>query len=89
MLSPLQHFILDNAPLFWYVKLEAKIDLSIEAVVETILNYGDMPELKRLFDIVGIHNVANIFFRQISRPWINYHPRTVNFFKPYFAKHAQ
>ena len=88
MKNKLKQLILDNAPLFWSVKAEDKLNLSEEVVVETILSYGDIEDIKRLFQIIGIHRVAAIFQSQISYPRNNYHPRTKHFFQLYFNRHA-
>jgi len=81
-------FIKENSALFWYTPEEDKEHISIEFLVETILNYGDEKSVKKLFDLVGIKRVAEIFYKQTSRERINYHERTVNFFNLYFKRHA-
>lgn len=84
----IKEFIKENSSLFWWIKDEKKEDIDIELVVETILNYGNEKNVKKLFDLIGIKRVSSIFFRQISKKRTNYHPRTINFFKLYFQKHA-
>ncbi|MBN1905419.1 MAG: hypothetical protein JW927_10000 [Deltaproteobacteria bacterium] len=85
----IKEFIQQNGSLFWWVKPEEKMNISINAVVEAILNYGDEKSVKELFDLVGIKTIAEIFNKQISGKRSNYHKRTLNFFKLYFTKHAQ
>lgn len=82
-------FIKENSSLFWYIKEEEKENISIEFLIETILNYGDEKSVKKLFDLVGINKVAEIFYRQTSRKRVNYQKRTVHFFNLYFKRHAQ
>ena len=82
-------FIQENSSLFWWIKTEEKINISINALVEAVLNYGNEKSVKRLFDLVGIEKVADIFYRQISGKRSNYHKRTKHFFKIYFKRHAQ
>jgi len=85
----LKNYIKTNSALFWDIKESEKENLSIEAVVERMLSFGSFDEIKMLFQIVGIKKVAEIFFNQISRKRVNYHPRTVNYFKLYFEKNAR
>ena len=87
--SMIKTFIRENSVLFWYIPEEEKQNISIEFLIETILNYGDEKSVKKLFDLAGINKVAEIFYKQISRKRINYFPQVVNFFKLYFKRHAQ
>jgi len=82
-------FIRRYSYLFWYTPEDKKEDISINFLVETILNYGDEKSIKKLFELIGINKVAEIFYEQTSRQRINYHKRTVNFFDLYFKRHAQ
>jgi len=75
--------------LFWWIKEEAKENISLSFLTEAILNYGDLQDIKRLFELVGINNVAEIFYKQMFRMRTNYSPETINFFTLYFQKHAQ
>lgn len=85
----IKRFISENSSLFWWVKPTEKENISINAIVEAILNYGDEKSVKKLFDLLGIKTVANIFKKQIAGRRVNYHPRTVHFFNLYFKRHAQ
>ncbi|MCK4344803.1 MAG: hypothetical protein KAX05_05900 [Bacteroidales bacterium] len=82
-------FIKENTSLFWYVEDSEKQNITIEFLVETILNFGDEKSVKKLFDLVGINKVAEIFCKQTSRKRVNYQKRTVHFFNLYFKRHAQ
>ena len=86
--SEIEQFIQDNSSLFWWIKPEEKTDISINALVEAILNYGNEKSVKRLFDLIGIQAVADIFHKQISGERPNYHQRTKHFFQLYFKRHA-
>lgn len=86
--SDIKEFIRENRSLFWYIKEDAKEDISIDLLIETILNYGNEKSVKRLFDLLGIKKVAEIFYRQTSGKRINYSPRTLHFFNLYFKKNA-
>lgn len=81
-----QNIIRKKPYLAWWVK-DPK-NLSEPLLVEIILNYGDFPDVLKLFSTLGIKRVAEIFFEQISRERNNYKPETINFFKLYFARHV-
>ncbi len=81
--------VLKNASLFWSVNKKDLPYLSTEAVVETILSYGDVDDILLLFETIGLERTAAIFNKQVSRPRNNYHPRTLNYFKLYFKHNAQ
>ena len=84
----IKEFIRENSSLFWWIKEEEKENISIEFLVEMVLNYGDKKSVKKLFELVGIDKVANIFYKQTSRRRVNYFPQVVNFFDLYFKKNA-
>ena len=89
MNSPeIKEFIRENSSLFWWIKEEEKENISTEFLVETILNYGDEKNIKKLFELVGIDRVASIFYKQIAKRRMNYRPRTINFFRLYFNRNA-
>ena len=67
MNSPeIKSFIREYSQLFWYTPDEKKEEISLEFLVETILNYGDMNAVRKLFKIMGMKKVANIFFNSIN-----------------------
>jgi hypothetical protein len=84
----IKNFIRENEALFWGVKPDDKVNISLNVLVETILNYGNEKSVKRLFNLIGVETVAEIFFRQISGRRSNYHQRTKHFFEIYFKRHA-
>ncbi len=89
MSKDIKQFIRENEVLFWGVKPEEKENISLNVLVETILNYGNEQNLRALFELVGVKTVAEIFFRQISGKRSKYHQRTKHFFRLYFKRHAQ
>jgi hypothetical protein len=89
MSKDIKQFIRENESLFWGVKPEERENISLNVLVETILNYGNEKRVKTLFDIIGVKTVADIFFRQISGKRSNYRQRTKHFFQLYFKRHAQ
>ena len=92
MNSPeIKHFIREHSNLFWYTPEDKKEEISLEFLVETILNYGDIDAVLQLFNLLGIKNVAHIFFNSINlseRRKGNYHEITINYFTNVFKKHA-
>ncbi len=90
MNSPeIKTYIRENSNLFWYIPENKKEDISLELLVETILNYGDIKTIKRLFTILGINEVAKIFYNAKGRKKLNYYPEIHNFFTLYFKRYAQ
>jgi len=84
-------FIQEYSNLFWYTPEDKKEDISQEFIVETILNYGDMIAVKKLFKLYGIKKAAEIFFNSINiseRRKANYHELTLNYFTLLFKRYA-
>lgn len=81
-------FIRENASLFWYTPEDKKEEISHEFLVETILNFGDEKSVKKLFDLLGLEYVAEIFYKQTNRQRVNYFPQVVNYFSLYFDKYV-
>ncbi|MBI4945027.1 MAG: hypothetical protein HY840_01345 [Bacteroidetes bacterium] len=88
----IKQFIRENTALFWYIPEKAKENISHETLVEFILNYGDEKNVKKLFDLLGMEKVAEIFYKQThkenltARNRINYLKLVRNFFDLYFKK---
>ncbi len=86
----LKALIRKNADLFWYIADDKKEDLPLEVVVEFFLNYAQLEDVKKLFEVVGIRKVAEVFDKQVEI-WgerSNYIPVVQNYFKLYFKRHA-
>ena len=81
-----KQFIKDKSYLFWWIK--DKENISIDLLVETILNYGNEKDVKKLFNLIGIKNVKKIFKKQTAQKRKNYQPRTIHFFNLYFKQNA-
>jgi hypothetical protein len=80
MNSPeLKQLIRENSSLFWYIPDDKKEDISHELLVETILNYGNMDDLKQLIHIMGIKNLAKLFSELQGRKKLNFYPEIYNF----------
>jgi len=87
----IKSFIRAKSSLFWHIPEDKKEDISQELLVETILNYGNMEDVKKLFTLLGIDKVAEIFFSSINmsdRRRGNFHELTINYFTHLFKRHA-
>ncbi len=79
-------FVRKRKYLFWSTR---NYDgLSHGAVVEAILNYGDMNDVRELIALLGMQEVAKVFRENTNRPRINYRPEIKNYFQLYFQKYA-
>lgn len=79
-------FVRKRKYLFWSTK---NYDgLSKAAVVEGILNYGDMDDVRGLIQFLGLQEVAKIFRENTNRPRINYDRKIINYFSLFFNKYA-
>ena len=92
MHSPeIKAFIRSHSALFWSIPEDKKEEISEEVLVEYILNYGDMKSIRRLIDLLGMKQVADIFFRSVNlseRRKNNYHELTLNYFTLFFQRYA-
>ena len=83
-------FIEKRPHLVWYTQNYE--NLSLESIVEAVLNYGNWDDFQALIKILGIREVAKIF-RKKSKPSKigrqNYHPKIINYFNLYFNKYAR
>jgi len=79
-------FVRKRKHLFWSTK---NYDgLSKGAIVEGVLNYGDMNDVRELIELLGIQEVAKIFRQNTSRVRVNYDQKIVNYFSLFFKKYA-
>jgi hypothetical protein len=79
-------FIKQKPYLVWHVK---NLDnLSEESIVEHTLNYGDFDDVRKLFEILTIEKVAEIFRKQIKKKRSNYTPKVKNYFTLLFNKYV-
>ena len=85
----LKEFIKEHNKLFWYTPEDKKGEISIELLLETILNYGNQESVKRLFELIGVNKASKLFNMQISKKRDNYFAPVKNFYQLYFDRHAQ
>lgn len=89
--TSIKQYIKRHSNLFWYIPEDKKENISESLLVETILNYGETEDVVQLFNVVGIKEVAKIFFEATNRSERargNYYPEIYNFFKEVFAHYA-
>ena len=84
--SEIHDFIAQRTHLVWYVKDPRALDN--DAIVEAVLNYGDWRDVQEMIRILGISEVARIFFTHMQQPRCNYHVKTKHYFTLYFNKYA-
>jgi len=85
------NYIEARQALFWYSPAPKSETVSDELLVEHILNYGSMDDVRELFKVMNIKDVANIFFDSINkseRRRNNYHKIIINYFTLFFNKYA-
>jgi hypothetical protein len=82
-------YIQERRPLFWSVSDQKLTQISDELLVETILNYGTLEDVKSLFDVLGLAHTARIFYKTSGHGRrSNYFPEVANFFNLYFERYA-
>ncbi len=79
-------FIKKRPHLIWYTKNYK--NLSPEAIVEAVLNYGDWDDVQKMIQILGIKRTAQIFFKQAGQKRSNLRPEIKNYFRLYFNEYA-
>jgi len=67
---------------------DKKENVSIEFLLETILNYGSLESVKKMIELIGFEKAHEVFRKQISNERNNYFPPVKNFFELYFRRHA-
>jgi len=89
MNSPeIKAFIKENSALFWYTPEDKKEEISPEFLVETILNYGSVEDVKKLISLLGMKEMSRVFFNAKERKKLNYYPEIYNYFDLFFRKYA-
>ena len=92
MRSPeIKKYIEDRHYLFWHSPVPKSESVSDELLVETVLNYGNLDDVRALFKVMNMQIVAEIFFNSINkskRRKGNYHELTINYFTLFFNKYA-
>jgi hypothetical protein len=84
----LERYILAHRHYFWYVPEGEKKNIGLKLLLETLLNYGTMDEIRELLQLLGIREAARIFFAATGREELNYYPEIRHFFSLLFKRHA-
>ena len=79
-------FIKIRPYLVWHTKNYD--NLSEEAIVEAVLNYGDFDDVKGMIKILGIKKTAEIFRKESNKKRCNFRPEIKNYFQLYFKKYG-
>jgi hypothetical protein len=82
----LQEFINDNKSLFWYTPEESKENISDELLLEMVINYTELDNIMRLFNIIGLNRARNILESFEGRQKNNIYPELYNFFMEYLKR---
>ena len=85
----IKEFIKEHSNLFWYTPEEKKEDISLELLLETILNYGTLKDNLKLIEIIGANKTLQILRKAEGRKKMNYYPEIYNFFTLYLSRNAQ
>ncbi len=89
MNSPeIKQFIREHSALFWYTPEDKKEEISHELLIETTLNYGELNDIKRLVEIMGMERISEVFFNLEGRKKLNYYPEIFHYFSLLFRKYA-
>ncbi|MEI6049173.1 MAG: hypothetical protein WCS03_09775 [Bacteroidota bacterium] len=89
MNSPeVKEFIRKHSDLLWYTPEDKKEDIGSDLLLETILNYGTLDDVKNLLKLWGIKEAAKVFYSAEGRKKLNYYPEIHNYFSLYFKKYA-
>lgn len=88
MNSPeIKEFILNRSHLFWYTPKNKKEEIRKELLVEVILNYGTLDDVRELSKLLGKKEIANVLKAATGRKRMNYLPEIYNFFSIVFLKY--
>ncbi len=89
MNSPdIKQFIREHSELFWYTPEEKKEEISHELLVETILNYGRMEDIKMLIKIMRVDTISDIISGMSGRKKLNIYPEILNYMTLILKRYA-
>ena len=86
--AKLRDFVFQNKSLFWYIPESSLDSISSELLLESILNYCTLDEIKVFFELYGINNAANVFRNLKGREKLNYKPEVYNYFNLVFDRYV-
>ena len=85
----IKEFIKEHRNLFWYIPEEKKENISVESLIETILNYGSLKDCLLLIELIGVDKTLEILQNAKGRKKNNFYPEIYNFFTLYLNRRAQ
>ena len=85
-----EEYIEKRKYLFWSIHNSQKKNISDNVLVETILNYGTLEDVRALIDLLGLEKTAEVFYHATeNRERKNYFPEVENYFTLYFDRHVR
>ena len=84
----LKTYIRQRGHLFWYTPGDKGETVGDELLVEHILNYGTLDDVRELFRVMGLKRAAEVFRGMTERKALNFFPEIWNFFNLLFNRHA-
>ena len=81
-------YIRERGALFWYSPGDKGETVGDELLVEHVLNYGTMEDVRELFRVMGLQRVAEVFKGMTGRKKMNFYPEIWNFFNLVFTRYA-
>lgn len=89
-MKAIENYIEHRKNLFWSVSDSRKKDIGEPLLVETILNYGTLEDVRELIAVLGLKQTATVFFDATQgRTRHNYFPEVENYFRLYFQRHVR
>jgi hypothetical protein len=89
-MNAIEQYIEKRKELFWSIHDSKKKNISEAVLVEMILNYGTLEDVRELFDVLGLQRTAEVFYQATeNQQRKNYFPQVENFFKLYFDRHVR
>jgi len=83
-----KEYIRRHADLFWYSPGDKGETVSDELLVEHILNYGTLDDVRELFCDMGLERTAEVFRGMTGRKARNFYPEIWSFFNLVFQRYA-
>lgn len=80
--------IKQNRTVFWDIPENKLHMLSEQAILERFISFSDIPQIRKLFALIGEQNAADIFFRIKNNKRNSLRQSTINLFQNYFTKHV-
>lgn len=83
-----QQYIEAHKQQFWYTPESEKQNISDSLLIETMLNYGTLDDIRELLVVLSPRRVAEVFFSASERQIKNYYPEVRHFFTLVLRKYA-